>query len=171
MSRKSLRFKPSHKDVLRANDAAVRFLAAGRPVPPELLNNVAPKRKRAQRTLASGPSEHQLQVAVIQWWNRVHAIYGVPAEALFAIPNGGARDVITGARLKAEGVRRGIPDLMLAMRCHARSGLFIEMKVGSNKLSEHQSAFATHLLVNGYAFATCYTSERAIQAIVDYIGA
>ena len=47
MARKSLRFKPSHKDVLRANDAAVRFLAAGRPVPPELLNNVAPKRERA----------------------------------------------------------------------------------------------------------------------------
>ena len=47
MARKGIGFKPSHRDTLRANDAAVRFLAAGRPVPPELLNNAAPKRERA----------------------------------------------------------------------------------------------------------------------------
>lgn len=44
-----LGFKRSHKDTLRANDAAIRGLAlmSGKPVPPEFLNNVPEKRTRA----------------------------------------------------------------------------------------------------------------------------
>lgn len=34
---------------------------------------------------------------------------------LFAIPDGGRRDAVTGAHLKAEGVRAGVPDMFLAV--------------------------------------------------------
>lgn len=47
MPPKRLGFKKSHKDILRANDAALRFMAGGRDVAPELLNNLPPKRERA----------------------------------------------------------------------------------------------------------------------------
>ena len=47
MAAKRLGFKRSHNDILRANDTAMRFLATGREVPPELLNNPPPKRERA----------------------------------------------------------------------------------------------------------------------------
>lgn len=42
-------FKPSHKDILRGNDRAIRGLAlmSGREVPAELLNNVPEKKERA----------------------------------------------------------------------------------------------------------------------------
>jgi hypothetical protein len=61
-----------------------------------------------------GPTEHQEQATVVSWWALQHQVYELPVFALYAIPNGGARDVITGSRLKAEGVRRGTPDLCLA---------------------------------------------------------
>lgn len=44
-----LRFKPTHKDILRGNDRAIRGLAlmAGMEPPPELLNNVPDAKPRA----------------------------------------------------------------------------------------------------------------------------
>src|SRR5258706_15604992 len=68
------------------------------------------ERKPADRLI---PTEHQIQCSVIAQWYLMCARYGLPAFSLLAIPNGGARDPITGARLKAEGVRAGMPDLQL----------------------------------------------------------
>ena len=52
--------------------------------------------------------EHKIQAGIIK------AVEPIPAcRWLHAIPNGGNRSAVTGARLKAEGVKRGIPDLFL----------------------------------------------------------
>ena len=98
----------------------------------KFVKQLPPKRHKIRRPVDGKPvaSEHQEQSAVISWWALAHRQYGLPEFALFAIPNGGARDVITGARLKAEGVRRGVVDLMLAKPNGTFSGLFIEMKAG-----------------------------------------
>ncbi len=52
-----LRFKPSLKDTLRANDRAIRGLAllSGRDVPPELLNNVPDAKPRTAPRDLEGP--------------------------------------------------------------------------------------------------------------------
>lgn len=52
----------SHRDTLRQNDKAQRFLAAmsGREVPPELLNNVPPKRERAAPQPTGVPLEKDI---------------------------------------------------------------------------------------------------------------
>ena len=48
---------------------------------------------------------------------------------MFAIPNGGFRDKITAAKLKAEGVKKGVPDIFLPVTiAPAYAGLFIELK-------------------------------------------
>ena len=127
------------------------------------------KPERAARAPRTGPSEHQLQAAVIQWWRLAHTHYSVPEFVLFAIPNGGARDAITGSRLKAEGVRRGIPDLMLAVPRVPLHGLYIEMKLPGNKLTGEQLLFREFVERNGYAHKTCYSSEEAIDAIKGYL--
>ena len=46
---------------------------------------------------------------------------------LFAIPDGGRRDAVTGAHLKAEGVRAGGPDMFLAVPRQNAPGLFPEL--------------------------------------------
>ncbi len=160
--------KKSQRDILRGNDAALQFYCGGK-APPELLNNLPPKRNYT-KPARMGASEHQLQVAVIQWWALAHrTIYSLPLEVLFAIPNGGARDPITGARLKAEGVRPGVPDLMLAVPCGGEHGAFIEMKTGSNKPTENQVRVCDQLLRAGYHVRTAWSSEEAIGYIQAYL--
>src|SRR5258706_12086600 len=91
------------------------------------------------------PSEHQSQAAVISWWALACNGYELPPFALFAIPNGGARDPITGSRLKQEGVRAGILDLMLAVKRGNFGGLFIEMKKLGHRPSPAQKEVMDYL--------------------------
>ena len=114
-------------------------------------------------------SEHQEQSTLISWWKLVHQQYGLPDFALFAIPNGGARSMITGKLLKDEGVRKGALDLMLAVAAKNHHGLFIEMKVGDNKPSEFQTAFIEYLTSAGYKCAVHWNSKTAQQEIEEYL--
>jgi hypothetical protein len=168
------RITRSRNDQLRTNDAWHKFYAgaADKEVPQHLLNDLPPKRERVVRPVDKrpvGPSEHQEQARVITWWGLQHEIYGLPAFALFAVPNGGARDVITGSMLKAEGVRRGALDLILAKPSAGYHGLFIEMKVGDNKPSPEQLAFIEYLKSVGYKTAVHWASDSAINEIKDYL--
>ena len=138
----------------------------------QFVKQLPPKRNRLRRPVdgrLAGPTEHQEQCAVISWWALAHRNYALPQFALFAVPNGGARDVITGARLKAEGVRRGTPDLILAAPRSGFHGLFLELKVGSNQPSPEQKEFIAHLEASGYSAAVYWSSEDAIKAIEAYL--
>ena len=64
------------------------------------------------------PSEHLEQVRLVSWFRRQY-----PGVRVFAIPNGGARSGPQGAKLKAEGVSPGVPDL-----CVPEWSLWVEMK-------------------------------------------
>jgi hypothetical protein len=163
--------KPPFKDQLRANDAAQAYLAAasGKETPKQWLNNVPPKREYKRTGI---PTEHQEQVAVIQWWGWHCASYGLPPFALFAVPNGGARDAIVGAKLKAEGVRRGAPDLILPVARSAYFGLFIELKrinASASDTSQEQRDFGAFLQKQGYVWEVCNGANGAIGAITEYL--
>jgi len=112
--------------------------------------------------------EHNEQTALFQW-----AAYNVgkyPELALmYAIPNGGKRDGRTGAILKAEGVKAGVPDIHLPVARGIHPGMFIEMKVGSNKPTELQLWWINRLREQGYAVGVYYDWEAARDAIVDYL--
>ena len=54
------------------------------------------------------PSEHLEQVRLVAWFRRSY-----PDVRIFAVPNGGARSGPQGAKLKAEGVAPGVPDLFV----------------------------------------------------------
>ena len=56
--------------------------------------------------------EHQLQVECVKWFRFQ---YPKLANLLFAIPNGGLRNIKVATKLKAEGVLAGVPDLFLAI--------------------------------------------------------
>lgn len=98
-------------------------------------------------------------------------------DLMFAVPNGGSRSKRRGLsleaiRLKAEGVKPGVPDIFLA---HANShyhGLFIEMKRASkslSKVSDEQKLWQERLLKQGYLAVICYGADEAITVIKDYI--
>lgn len=115
--------------------------------------------------------EHAEQVALMKWWSLAHKLFGIPERLLFAIPNGGQRNVITAAKLKDEGVRAGVPDLFLAHPgFHGGRGLFIEMKkpVGG-RISANQSIMIANLANVGFHCAVCHGWIEAKTAIENYI--
>lgn len=164
--------RPNKRDDAIQFNAAERFVASAHDIEPKPLRVIPPKRDRIRR--ADGrplvATEHQEQAAVIAWWYAVHGKYRLPPFALLAIPNGGARDAITGSMLKAEGVRPGAPDLLLAVPTPSFSALFIEMKrTDGAKPSTEQQAFIAYLLSAGYSASVHYGATSAIVAIEEYL--
>lgn len=110
-------------------------------------------------------SEHDLQVQCVRWFRYVCPQY---KELLFAIPNGGQRNAVVAAKLKAEGVQAGVPDLFLAVPKKGYHGLWIEMKNGkAGRVSEHQKEMIEILLNQGYKCAVCYNFEE-FKSVVEW---
>ena len=109
-------------------------------------------------------SEAQEQSTLFQW-----ASYFPELEYMFAIPNGGSRNKIEAVNLKRQGVKSGVPDLMLPLPKGIYHGLFIEMKVGKNKTSENQNKWLEYLSSVGYLTAVCYGFEEAKSTILSYL--
>jgi hypothetical protein len=122
------------------------------------------------RVKAPCASEHREQVALMQWveWMlpRWPELWG-----LFAIPNGGDRDDIVAAKLKAEGVKKGVPDLMLPVARGNYHGLFLEMKrQEGGRVRPEQKEWREFLLAQGYQAVICRGLGEAMRAITDYLG-
>lgn len=120
-------------------------------------------------------TEHAEQAAVIAWWGLACKAYKLPAYALFAIPNGAVlagdagRRAMQMSRLKGEGLRVGMLDLMLAVPSGSDSGLFIEMKIKPNKPSDEQIEIGDFLESRGYAVGVCYSAVEAIALITGHL--
>lgn len=121
-------------------------------------------------TVAAKASEHQEQCAVIEWWSYFAATVGLPAFALFAIPNAGAGAQSGQAgKMKAEGVRAGVPDLCLAVARNGFHGLYIEMKSADGVVRPHQTEVMKYLESAGYRVVVCYGADRAMTSIKNYL--
>ena len=111
-------------------------------------------------------TEHTEQVIVV---NRVRQVY--PGVIVFAIPNGGRRELREAARLKAEGVLAGVPDLFIARALSGYHGLFVEMKrAKGGSVSSHQAKLIERLRDEGYRVEVCRGADAAWSKIVDYLG-
>lgn len=128
-------------------------------------------------------SEGQEQRLVIKWWREFCVTKGLDERLLFSIPNGavlagnGQKRGIQMNKMKADGLRPGAPDLMLAFPKYNPlfspitqfHGLFIEMKKDGGKLSKEQIQFADILRRNGYNAICCIGAKEAIRAITVYL--
>jgi hypothetical protein len=113
-------------------------------------------------------SEHIEQVKLFTW-AKLQSNKHVPLTMMFAIPNGGQRNIVTATKLKAEGVKSGVPDIMLAYPSKHAHGLFIEMKSVKGSLSENQREWISTLSSNGYQCNVCYSFDEAKKIICDYL--
>lgn len=90
---------------------------------------------------------------------------------IFAIPNGGKRNIREAHFLRLEGCSAGVPDLFVPIPKGEYHGLFIEMKYGKNKPTEHQTKWLNYLNSVGYLAVVCYGCENAIKTIEKYLKA
>ena len=116
-------------------------------------------------------TEHQEQVEVIRYWSSLcKRLNCFREEQLFAIPNGGRRSGRNGFGMVQEGLRKGVPDLFLAVTVRDRPGLFIEMKrTKGGVLSDEQKKMLAILEGEGYTTVVAYGAAEAIAAINDYV--
>lgn len=143
-----------------------------KPEPPKKGKVVTPE-------MLAGDSESSQQKALFAWAALNCGQY--PALAyMFAIPNGGLRDIRTATTLKAEGVKSGVPDIFLPCPIQTEwakqyAGLFIEMKLEKYRnrknggCSEEQIEFIEWATSMGYYCKVCYTWEEARDVIVKYL--
>ena len=113
-------------------------------------------------------SESHEQCSLFSWWNWTSSRW--PDAVMFAIPNGGWRSLRTAARLKAEGVLAGVPDIFLAAPRGSSHGLFIETKrVHGGPVSKAQRLVMARLEAAGYACRVCKGFAEAREAVEGYL--
>jgi len=115
-------------------------------------------------------SEHEEQVTLFEWAAWQVNLGVEPLRWMLAIPNGGLRNKVTAAKLKAEGVKAGVPDIFLPFPCQRYNGLFIEMKYGKNKTTSQQNEWLSWLNDMGYQAKIAYGFVEAKQIIEEYLG-
>lgn len=95
---------------------------------------------------------------------------------MFAIPNGMyTPNKSVSARMRAMGMKRGVPDIMLPVRRDAWPGLFIELKrqhtdkQKAGKVTDNQDDYIAFLRSQGYGTVVCYGYEHAKTVIIEYL--
>lgn len=103
---------------------------------------------------APSEEEHDIQCTCVEWFRWQWPKY---EPLLFAVPNGGGRSKSQGGKLKAEGVRRGVSDLLLLVPNKDYHGLCIEMKRPDkkSKQSEDQIEWQKEVEAQGYKYIVC----------------
>jgi len=99
--------------------------------------------------------EHRIQRQIVEYLTLNHV-------EVFAIPNGGHRDVATATILKREGVRRGAPDLMIIGKSKI---YFVEVKTQKGKQSEYQKIFEQ---IASKSNACYYMLWRSLNDAIDF---
>ena len=125
--------------------------------------------ERARR--ATVPSEHDEQVRLFQWAELAAGRYPELRE-MFAVPNGGHRHKATAGKLRAEGVKAGVEDVMLLVPRGKYHGLLIEMKRADSHPSDTKLAqVAWHRVheARGYCVWVCRGFEEARRVVMDYL--
>jgi hypothetical protein len=107
-------------------------------------------------------SEHHLQRCVADF-----LALALPPDAVFcSIPNGGLRDKGTAAKLKAEGLQPGAPDLLIVWQ---GKPFGVELKTDTGRLSQEQQAFSERWTLAGGVYTVCRTPE-AVSGFLDAAG-
>lgn len=115
------------------------------------------------------------QARLIKWSHKKAVRELMPdLEWLYHTPNGGRRDSFAAAQMKALGVKRGVPDLLLPVRVTGEhgghAGLVIEMKSADGRLTAEQEHWLEHYSREGWVTSVCRSAEEARAAICYYLG-
>lgn len=108
-------------------------------------------------------TEADNQKVVAEYLDALHVLWFHPA-------NEGKRSYGAANHLRAQGLKRGVPDIIILEPRGGYHGLAIEMKHGKNKPTEEQKEWLRALLARGWKAGICYNADAAIRVIRGYLG-
>lgn len=111
-------------------------------------------------------SESQIQHNCLSWFRLQYPSLSL---LLFAVPNGGRRDKVTGARMKYEGVVRGTADLILLIPKKGFASLCIEMKTPKGVQSEQQKEWQKAAESYRNKYVVCRSLEEFMNEVNSYL--
>lgn len=122
-------------------------------------------------------SEHSHQAAFFCWIANNADKVDPRLKFAFAVPNGGERNKATASRLKAEGVKAGVPDVFVPIpsNCGKYHGLWLEFKrPGTDEkkegtLSDKQEKYRDYLVSQNYLHFVVYGWLTAVSAVLRYL--
>jgi hypothetical protein len=121
--------------------------------------------------------EHEHQKALIRWALRARLpaapdiTPGATVSAyLLAIPNGGQRSPREAARLRAEGVKAGVSDLLFPIPRQGKAGLWIELKAPKGRPTPAQREWLEKMSAAGYVAEWRDDWTAAANLIANYVG-
>jgi len=130
----------------------------------ELLAKLGVNKRAKPREL-----ERPHQVALIKWVKTIQDAYPV-LKLLYAVPNGGDRNIRVARKLKAEGVLAGVADLCLPAARRGYHGLYLEMKSEEGVANEEQKEFLRGVSGEGYCAVIAQGVDEARETFEWYIG-
>lgn len=113
----------------------------------------AQKRKRKPRHI-----EESIQVACVKWFRLQY-----PNLVIFAVPNGGSRNLYEAKNMKESGTLAGVADLVIVG--NGGRVLFVEMKAGKNKQEDSQVLFQNKVEKLGHKYIICRSREQFMKEI------
>lgn len=108
-------------------------------------------------------SEASIQRTIIQYLIHNRA----PGVVYFHCPNGEARSPVTGSKLVALGVIRGVADLCLTLPPFGRSA-YLELKSVKGRQSPDQKAFAAAAVKSGALYAVAHSISEAEAILIQW---
>ncbi len=123
----------------------------------------------ADRRMDATPTESVEQQRLFQWARLAEGAHP-ELRLLYHIPNEGKRSRASGARMRAEGLKRGVPDLCLPVARGGWHGLYIELKrTKGGRVSGDQAEWMRRLRNEGYAAQVCHGWEEAARVLEAYL--
>lgn len=114
-------------------------------------------------------SEEVEQARFVRWSHRKAVRDLMPAlRWLHHSPNGGKRDRVVGAQMKALGVKPGFPDLILPAAHGVVRGLALEFKSDVGRPTDSQSEWLLHFASQGYQTDIVRSAERAREIVCGH---
>lgn len=114
-------------------------------------------------------TEAEEQIALMNWAQMMSGV--IPElKMLYHVPNEGKRSKAAGGKLKAMGLKKGVPDIVLPVPRGKYHGLYMELKrVDSGHATEEQLWWLEQLEWYGYAVTICRGWQNASKAIMNYL--
>lgn len=133
-------------------------------------DDVPAEARKAVRSRGKREAEGDEQVELLEQFRTLYPELG---ELLIHIPNGGSRkNAFEGWRLKQQGVRAGVSDLLFPVARGGYFGLWIEFKAAppnNAPVSDSQKEWVALMAAQGYRAEICLGVAAALAVLVDYM--